>query len=196
MFTPTRFAGAAALGLGLALVAGAQQGAQREPPPAVAAILKLADNLDAKDVAARAQRIVKEFDSCDISQVFTLSKRGGAGIGSAATDGYRDSIDDLVRKWAGPRPPTEKQLKAHKTDLLRAARVLQAMAELAPYRMPLLIPKSNEKKLEQSREVVKDFRAVTRQFRDAIDKIDAVQTRKAAVSLEKTCNACHILVGI
>lgn len=196
MFTPSRFLGAVALGLGLALAAAAQQGPQTERYPGVAAILKLADNLDAKDVAAQAQKIVKEFDSCDISQVFTLSKRGGAGIGSAATDGFRDSIDDLVRKWAGARPPTEKQLKAHKTDLLKAARVLQAMAELAPYRMPLLIPKSNEKKLEQSREVVKDFRAVTRQLRDAIDKTDAVETRKAAVRLDKTCNACHILVGL
>src|SRR5262249_28577196 len=123
MFTATRILGSVALGLGLALVAAAQP-APKPPRPAVAALLKLADDLEGKDVPLRAKKIVEEHDSCSISQVFTLGQHGGAGIGSAVKAGHRNSLDNLVRNWSGNRPPTREELETHQKDLLRAARVL------------------------------------------------------------------------
>lgn len=74
--------------------------------------------------------------------------------------------------------------------------MLQAMAELAPHRGPLLLPKGNEKKAEEWRAVSAQFKTVTRDFHDAIQKRDAAETRKVAIRLQQTCNACHAVVGI
>src|SRR5207302_5746810 len=100
------------------------------------------------------------FDSCEISTVFIMRRagRGGAGIGSAVQAGHKDRIDELVRDWAGPRPPTQAELRMHQKDLLRVARVLQTMAELAPYRMPGFLPKVKEQKAEEWRKASADFK--------------------------------------
>lgn len=192
-----RFLGTLVCGLGITLFALAQA-----PPgkhrPAVAAIVKLSDQLDKPDVAALAKKIVTTHDSCEISHVFQIGKRGGAGIGSAAKAGHHDSIAHLVNDWAGAKPPTRLELETHQDDLLRVARVLQAMAELAPFRGDLLpmSAKSKEQVAEEWRKVTAEFKTVTRELRDAIDAIDPSATRKAAVRLQKTCTACHLVVGI
>src|SRR5947209_16148220 len=146
------------------------QGKDQPHRPAIAAILKLADNLDASNVAEHAKKIVDTHDSCDISQVFTPRRngRGGPGIGSAVKAGHLDAIHALVADWSGAKPPTQKELETHQTDLLKVARVLQAMAELAPYRGPLVLPKGNEKRAEEWRAVSAQFKTVTRDLRDAI----------------------------
>src|SRR5262245_31412136 len=113
---------------------GAQAAPDRPREEAVLAILKLADNLKAKDVAARAEKIVKEYDSCGVSVIFRLRRHGGAGVGSIAKTPNENSIDYLVRRWAGNGPPTKEELEKHQGDLAKTARVLQAMAELAPFR--------------------------------------------------------------
>jgi hypothetical protein len=195
MLTPTRILGIVALGLGLVLVAAAQP-APKPPRPAVAAILKLADDLEAKDVPLRARKIVEEHDSCSISQVFTLGQRGGAGVGSAVKAGHKNSLEDLVRNWSGNRPPTREELDTHQKDLLRAARVLQTMAELAPFRLPHIGIPVNEKRTEEWRKVSAEFKEVTRDLRDSIERTDPTEARKAAVRLQQTCNACHKVAGI
>jgi len=199
MCVSARLAGVFVLGFGLALGATAQpQGQKQEFRPAIAAILKLADSLDASDVAEHAKKIVDTHDSCDISQVFTprRNNRGGPGIGSAVKAGHLDAISALVADWSGTKPPTQKELETHQTDLLKVARVLQAMAELAPYRGPLVLPRGNEKKAEEWRAVSAQFKTVTRDLRDAVQKADAAETRKVAVRLQQTCNACHAVAGI
>jgi len=198
MFTRTRFLGALLLGLGLGLLAVAQPAAQQKPRRAVDAILELSDNLDRPDVSARAKKIVEDYDSCDISSVFVArsSGRGGAGIGSAVQAGHRDRIDALVQDWAGPRPPTRAELKAHRKDLLKVARVLQTMAELAPYRMPGFQPREKQQKAEQWRNVSAEFKSVTRELRDTIESRDPAEVRKTAIRLQRTCAACHQLVGV
>ena len=195
MFTPSRVLGIVGLGLGLALYAAAQP-APKPPRPAVAAILKLADDLDGKDVPLRARKIVEEHDSCSISQVFTLGQRGGAGVGSAVKAGHKDSIEDLVRNWSGSRPPTREELQTHQKDLLRVARVVQAMAEVAPFRVVIYVPKEDKKKAEEWRKVSADFKVVARAFRDGIEKAAPAEARKAAVRLQRTCSSCHQLVGL
>jgi hypothetical protein len=199
MFTPVRSLGALALGLGVALAGSAQPGAPEGGlSPTVAAVQKLADGVDRADVALQAKKIVEELDGCEVSRVFTLRRprRGGVGIGSAVKAGHRDSIDDLVRDWSGPRPPTKEELQAHRKDLLRVARVLQAMAELAPFRREIYVPKNDERRAADWRQVSAEFKTVSRALRDAIEKTDPAETHRVAVRLRRTCGACHKLVGL
>jgi hypothetical protein len=199
MCVPARLAGILVLGFGLALGAAAQPQAQKQEfRPAIVAILLLADNLHARDVAEHAKKIVDTHDSCDISQVFTprRNNRGGPGIGSAVKAGHLDAISALVADWSGSKPPTQKELETHQTDLLKVARVLQAMAELAPYRGALVLPRGNEKKAEEWKAVSAQFKTVTRDLHHAIYQRDAAETRKVAVRLQQTCNACHVVVGL
>ncbi len=198
MFTRARFLGILAIGLGAALSASAQPGTpERNLSPTVAAVLKLSERLDRADVTLQAKKIVDEFDGCEVSRVFTLKKprRGGVGIGSAVKAGHKDSIEDLVRDWSGPRPPTKEELQTHQKDLLQVSRVLQAMAELAPFRRDIYVPKNNEKMAEDWRQVSAEFKTVTRALRDAIKKTEPAKTRQAAVQLQRTCSSCHKLVG-
>ena len=164
---------------------------ERPHNDAVTAILKLADNLNAKDAGQTARTIVRDHDGCDISQIFRPRSRGGAGVGSIATTPGANSIDHLVRRWASDKPPTAEQLKKHQTDLLKMARVLQAMAELAPHRMPMY-PKG-DKRIEEWPKVTHDFKIHTRDLREGIEALDADRVRATAVKLENTCNRCHTI---
>lgn len=169
---------------------------ERPHRPAVAAIVELADHLQSPDVSLRAKRIVDTHDSCDISQVFGLKVRGGAGIGTAIQAGHKDSIHALVNDWCNKRPPTRLELQAHQADLVNMARVLQAMAELAPHRGNLFFPKQDDARAEQWRSVSDEFRSSTRSFRAAIETRDPQEVRKTAGRLMESCNACHKIVGI
>jgi hypothetical protein len=187
-----------AIGLGVAVVASAQQGTQeRTISPTVAAVQSLADSLDRGDVTRRAKQIVEEFDACEVSRVFshTRPRRGGVGIGSAVKAGHRDSIEDLVRDWSGSRPPTREELRTHQKDLLRVARVLQVMAELAPFRKDIYIPKNDKNAAEGWRQVSAEFKTIAHNFQDAIENTQPTEARQVAVRLQQTCNTCHKLVG-
>src|SRR5262245_3623958 len=176
-----------------AVCVGAQIPAQQQRPygEAVKDILDLADHLQDMDVAKRAKAIVTQHDSCDISRVFTARQRGGAGIGAVATKPTENSIDHLVRKWAGGKPPTAEELKKHQYDLVRVSRVLQTMAELAPFRMPPY--PARDKRIDEWRKVAQDFKSITRDLRHGIEEADAVRVRTTVVRLQQTCNRCHEL---
>ncbi|MSQ95245.1 MAG: hypothetical protein EXR98_11910 [Gemmataceae bacterium] len=169
----------------------AQPAKDRPHNDAIRDILLLADNLDAKDCFARAKKIALKHDSCDISQIFSFRFRGGAGIGSAAESRSTNSIDWLVRGWAGTKPPTKEKLQKHQADLIKTARVLQAMAELAPHRMPPHF--KDDKRMEAWKIVAQDFKVQTRELREGIEKTDATMVNAAAVRMLKTCTACHNL---
>lgn len=199
MFTPRRLCAllvcASVLAAAAPVPTASQEKEQRPLEPAVAAILKLADELNGPNVAEEAKKIVAKYDSCEISQVFTQRNRGGAGIGTAASlPGHRDAIHHLVHHWAAGRAPKKEELEAHQKDLVKAARVLQAMAELAPHRRAMVLPK--DKYVAEWATVSAEFKTRTREFREAIESVDADQVRKAAVNLQKSCNSCHVLVGI
>jgi hypothetical protein len=181
----------------LTLTAGALAAQQERPHgDAVKAILKLADGLEAADVPEQARKIVKDYDSCDISQVFRARRYGGAGIGTAADlsgipkNNSANSIEALVRVWAGKKPPTQADLEKHQADLLKTARVLQAMAELAPYRLPHPYMK-NEKKVQEWARIAQDFKAQTRELREGIQEKDATRVRATMLRLNDTCTNCH-----
>jgi hypothetical protein len=195
MFKSTRFMGVWVLGLSLATTATIPS-APGKHVPAVQGIVNLADELDRPNVDARVKQIVDAFDSCDISRIFGPRKHGGAGIGTAVQAGHGDSIQSLVINWAGVRPPRQQELLEHRKDLLKVARVLKVMAKLAPLRLALVVPKSDAKRVEAMHKVTAEFRAVTDELHDAIERAEPVATRAAAIRLDKTCNACHLVAGV
>jgi hypothetical protein len=184
-------AGVIGLGLGWSVLLA-------EPPPdnarqkAQAAILKLADNLEGRDVAEQAKQIVKQHDSCDISSVFRLKRQGGLGIGKAVEANRPDGIDRLVLDFSRRKNTTEAELEQYRDDYLRVARVMQAMAELAPYR-GAPFTRNNPERVQEWAKVSVEFKQKTAAFRRAIEEADPKQVRTTAVSLEQTCCACHNL---
>jgi hypothetical protein len=169
-----------------------------EPPPddprklAQGAIVKLSDNLEAKDVGERARQIVQQNDSCDISSVFTSQRHGGLGIGKATEAKHPDSIDRLVNDLAHRKTTTEAELEQYRDDYLRVAKVMQAMAELAPYRGA---PFTREKpeRVQAWEKVSAEFKQKTAAFRRAVEETDPKLVRTTAQSLQQTCFACHNL---
>jgi hypothetical protein len=117
------------------------------------------------------------------------------GIGSAVRAGHRDSIEALVQDWSGSKPPTREELQLHQHDLLQTARVIRAMAELAPHRRSIYVPANNERMGEKWQQVCGEFKTVTRDLQLAVADINEARTRQAAIKLQKTCNACHQIVG-
>jgi hypothetical protein len=196
MITSTRLLVILTLGLGLAAATTAHAAPPTKPYPAVAAILELADHLDRPGLALRAKWIVDKFDSCDISTVFRPAKSGGAGIGSAVQAGHTNSIQNLVQHWSGPKPPTKNELQVHRADLLKVARVLKVMSELAPLRLALVVPKNDQKRVEAMHKVTGEFKAVARDLHDAILKAEPTAAHKAAIQLNQTCMNCHAVAGI
>src|SRR5438046_1172056 len=63
---------------------------------AVAAIVDLSEHLGAHDVAERAQNVVAEHDSCNLSAIFRPKKFGGLGIGQLAPAENKNSIEFLI----------------------------------------------------------------------------------------------------
>jgi hypothetical protein len=159
-----------------------------EHKAAQGAIRALSENLDASDLGARAARIVKEHDSCDISSVFAMGPRG-FGIGELKKAGHRDSIERLVQDYARKAPP-RAELEQYQADLVRTAKMLQAMAELAPYRGPLVAAK---KDLPAWAKVSAEFKVTTLEFRQAIEARDSDRVFKAAKNLNQSCCNCHAL---
>jgi hypothetical protein len=183
--------GLAGLGLGWGVLLA-------EPPPddptkqAQAAILRLSDNLDAQDVSERARLIVRRHTSCDISSVFVPQRLGGLGIGKATEANHPDSIDRLVRDFARRKTTTEAELERYRDDYVRVAKVMQAMAELAPYR-GAPFTRGNPERAQAWEDVSAEFKQKTAAFRRAVEQADPKQVRLTARSLEATCCACHVL---
>jgi cytochrome c556 len=169
-----------------------------EPPPdnprkqAQAAILSLSEKLDAKDVSARAKYIVDQYDSCDISSVFRLKKGGGLGVGKAAEAANLDSIERQVNLLATRKTTTEANLEQYRDDYLRVAKVMQAMAELAPYR-GAPFTRQDPDRVQAWEKVSAEFKQNTAAFRKAIEETDPKRVRTTALTLQGTCNACHVL---
>ena len=117
-------------------------------------------------------------------------------MGLCNRKGGRIFIDDLVRDWAGAKPPTQKELDTHRMDLVRTARVLQTLAEMAPHRVDIYIQKNDVQRKEQWFKAAADFKVVTGEFRAALEQADLARTRNSAVKLQQTCTACHKVVGL
>jgi hypothetical protein len=165
------------------------------PPPnprneAQTDIIRLSENLDAADVKDRAKQIVEKHDSCDISSIFKLGPRIGPGIGKLKELGFRDSIDALTAALSTRKTTTEAEIEKYQPEFLRVAKILQAMAELAPYRGKIVVA-NYEKRAKEWEKVAADFKQKTAEFRKSIEEKDPKRLRLAAESLRGTCNDCH-----
>jgi hypothetical protein len=161
---------------------------------AQAAILALSNNLDDRDVAALARNIVLKYDSEDISSVFQRSERGGLGIGALGkSSGQVDSIQALITRLSRTQPPPAKLLNDYYGDLMRSAKVVQAMSELAPHRAATVGVKG-EQQLREWAKVSADFKEKAEEFRIAVESRDPIKVRNAAQHLNHTCCDCHNLI--
>jgi hypothetical protein len=157
---------------------------------AQAAIVKLSQHLDDADVTEQAAKIIKEHDSCDISSVFRLRRHGGLGIGKAAEAANLDSIERLVIELSTKKTTTEAQLEKFQDDYVRVAKVLQAMAELAPHRGPDFT-RNDPVRIKKWAAVSADFKEHTADFRKALEEKDPKKVRITADRLYQTCMNCH-----
>jgi cytochrome c556 len=152
------------------------------------AILDLSNKLDAKNVSELAKKIVQDHDSCDISSVFQL--RRGLGIGKITELGIPNSLERFFRETANRKTLTEADLEKYRDDYLRVAKVMQAMAELAPHRATDSMLK-DEKRLAAWYRVSADFKVKTADFRLAVEQADPKKTRVAAIAMNQVCSDCH-----
>jgi len=157
---------------------------------AQAAIVNLSDRLDASNTSEMAKKIVAEHQSPDISSIFAPRHRGGLGIGMATKAGHRDSIDALIRDFAHKKTTTEAELEEYYSDYLRVAKVMQAMAELAPYRASQFVRDNQDRMIEWQKTAL-DFKQKTAAFRKAIEEKDPKKVRMTALDLHHTCCDCH-----
>jgi hypothetical protein len=165
------------------------------PPPdrseeAQAAIVELSQHLGEKDVSDRAKKIVKEYKSDEISSIFVRKDAGGLGIGSLTQFTPQDSIERLVVQLARRKNITEAELDQYQADYTKVAKVMQAMAELAPHRGTVKI-RSDEKLLKQWLDTAADFKKKTAEFRHAVEERDPKKVRTTALELRHTCCDCH-----
>ena len=166
-----------------------------DPPPdrnkqAQAAIVELSQHLDQKDVSDRAKKIVKEYQSDEISSFFVRKDAGGLGIGNLTQVTPQDSIERLVILLARRKNITEAELDQYQADYAKIAKVMQAMAELAPHRATGKI-RQDEKLLKQWLDTAADFKKKTADFRQAIEERDPKKVRTGALNLRHTCCDCH-----
>lgn len=156
------------------------------------AIIELSDNLDAPDVPDRAARIVKEHDSEHISSVFMNTNRGGMGVGKLAPTNspYANSVQRLVMTWIN-RPPTAAQLDKDQAEMLKITRIIRAMSELAPYRVPKDAKPAVKKEWAT---VATEFHDTAAGLHDAVEKADPTAIKAAARKLNNTCCHCHGLL--
>jgi hypothetical protein len=183
-----------ALGLGICTVCAAPLPERCDPRKAAqAAILELSEKLEQKDVEALARKIVKEHESEDISSVFQRLDRGGLGLGSyAKAVKHPNSVQALLNSLSRQQPP-QKLLNDHQVDLLRTAKVIQAMAELAPHRQPRYANPADRRIQEWAR-VSAEFKKDSREFRLAIESREPIKVRSAADRLNHSCCDCHNLL--
>src|SRR5262249_9711049 len=186
----------AILPLALLVLAGLSRGDQPDPhvkhKAAQKAIIELSEILDSPDVPERAARIVGEHDSEDISSVFRNTRGGGMGVGKLAAGGppYGDSVELLVRRWTN-RPPTAAEFEKNQAEMLKITRVIRAMSERAPYRVPTNArPAAKKERAEGAAE----SHETAAGLHDAVEKADPNAVKAAARKLNNTCCHCHGLL--
>jgi hypothetical protein len=158
------------------------------------AILRLGEHLGDKDVADQAKKIVQQHASEDISSVFKLKAKGGLGIGKLIeVSTSPDGIERFLIRLQNRKTITEAEIEKYSADYLRVARVMQAMAELAPFRAQEHVQKS-ERLSKEWRDVAFEFKEGAANFRRAVEEKDPKKLRLAARRMETTCCNCHNLV--
>ncbi len=157
---------------------------------AQAAIIELSQYLDAPDAKARAQKIVREHAAEDISSTFMGTRFGGLGAGSLAVNPNSDGIDRLVRQWQF-KGPTPAEIARNQPEMIRIAKIIRAMSELAPYRVPKT---ARPQVAREWAEVAAQFHETALGLHTAVEKGESNTIRDAAKTLNQTCCHCHSLL--
>src|SRR5262249_42075718 len=155
------------LGLGWSILPADPPVPEDRDKQAQAAIVELSQNLGGRDVSQRAKKIVQEYKSDEISSIFTRKEGGGLGIGNLTDIVPQNSIERLIVTLSRRKTTTEAELEKYQADYVKVAKVMQAMAELAPHRANERI-KKNDKLLQQWLATAADFNNKPPDFPHAI----------------------------
>jgi hypothetical protein len=179
-------------GLGLALLwsapgpsRGASGLADKEDKAAIArvrrALLALTKAKDG-ELPEKAKALMKEADLKHVMTAYAPRARGGIGVGPPRGG---DGIELKLRRMMRTRL-TKGELAREKADLLRMARVIRVVNEVARHGGP-----GAAKKKAQWKKFTNDLEKANADFAKAIDKGDTKAIKEAAGTVQASCLACH-----
>ncbi|MBV9124928.1 MAG: cytochrome c [Planctomycetes bacterium] len=181
-----------ALAVWFGLIAGPGNAADDETNPKDA-IAKMADALERGNPAAAQAGVasLKDAEPDDIMPVFDLRTAKGGGLGLGPTRGaiQPDGIEKMIQQLA-KTAPTSDQLARESKDLLRAAYVSQAVAQVIPDKCPVKV-KTGEKDPNDWKTWTADMATNSTAFADAVKSGDPEKVHAAAMKLDASCTACH-----
>jgi len=149
------------------------------------AVIKLVDAMNGKkgDVKAQAEAIHKKFSELKhVMWVYKPRNKGGIGMGK---DGA--SIETEINKLGSTSSKarlTPKKVADMKGDLVKAAEISQALAEVTEF----YVPKKNPAKWK---EYTNDMRKGAAELMVAARSGDVAKVKKAANNLSASCTNCH-----
>jgi Cytochrome C' len=144
-------------------------------------LLQLAEAIDAHkgDVGEQAKAIRKKYDELKpIMYIYKPRKKGGLGMGREGS-----GIENEMNRLGGTKS-SPKKIEAVKDDLIKAAKISRAVAELTDLYPP-------KKDVEKWKGYTKDMRKGSDELIEAAKGGDGVKMKKALINLNSSCTNCH-----
>lgn len=164
----------------------------KEAKEAKAGILKLADVMAKKDMAAaktQAQAIAKKID--EVATVMDLMKvRGDGGLGVGAPGKFKNDGIEKQLLAMGKVPLTPAQAKDEGEALERMGDQAAAIAAVAKYKCPVM-KKEGQKDPKDWATWCDDMRQAALEFSAAARAKDAAKLKTTTLKLNGTCSNCH-----
>ena len=170
------------LALGLWSMTGYSADDDDDKKAAQQAILKLTESIRGNkgDVKAQAAAIRKKFDELEpIMWVYKPRNKGGVGMKDGA------GIELELGRLGGPKSRlTPAKIADLKNDLVKAAEISKAVAEVSD----LYMPKKDQAKWKG---YTKDMRKAADELIEATKGANPMQVKKAINNLNASCTNCH-----
>jgi hypothetical protein len=176
------------LALAILVVAGVQVAlADDDPKAAQKDVLDLAKaSMEGKKIdKARLEAIKKKYEDLEtIMHAYKPREKGGIGIGPPSkSDGIEIKLNNL-----GKKALSKMQLDKEADDLVKAAHVNVAIAEIAK----LYVPKAKGGKgPKEWNEYLDQMKKSSMEFAKAVKSGDPKAVQKAANNVNASCTNCH-----
>ena len=143
-----------------------------------------------KEAVELAKQVAKKIEYLeDVMHAFSLRKpdgKGGVGIGKPGE--IRPDGIEIQLGLMGRDAPSKRILTKHKDDLLKAAWLSRAIAEVTIYAVPSDLSKA-EKKMWSA--FTKQMQSASEGFAKSLQTVSPADVQKAARTLKNSCDACH-----